>query len=275
MNQALGPGWIDAHLHLADLRVKDPIAITEEARRHGIQFFMQGGYSPEDWQRQLSLRELIPGLLPVFGLHPVWVAEKSSIELEAALDLLAIQIQNAVAVGEMGLDYRPQFLHEVDSRTKQIDCFEKQLELALIVQKPIVLHLVRAQSDALRIFDFFGQGLRGIVHGFTGSASEASAWLERDLFISIGGVVCRPDKPRLEQAVREIPLDRLLIETDSPDQPPPGYLPGENHPKSLIQVAERLAEIKKVSAAVILDKSRENLEKLLYGNAKARIQSAP
>lgn len=275
MNQVVGPGWIDAHLHLADPRVKDPISIAEEARRHGIEFFLQGGYSPEDWRLQLLLRDLIPGLLPVFGLHPVWVAEKSAIELEEALDLLAAQIQNAVAVGEMGLDYRPKFLQDEDSRTKQIDYFEKQLELAQIVQKPIVLHLVRAQSDALRIFDFFGQGLRGIVHGFTGSAPEASAWLERGLFISIGGVVCRPDKPRLVQAVQEIPLDQLLIETDSPDQPPPGYLPGENQPKSLIQVAERLAEIKKVSAAVILDKSRENLEKLLYGNAKARTKSAP
>ena len=259
--QGLQSGWADAHSHLADARIENAHALLQEARSQGIQFFLQGGVGPEDWQRQLELAAKEPGVWPVFGLHPYWIADHGADDCEAALDQLARILGKASALGETGLDFRPSIVK--DSRARQISCFEAQLELAKVAAKPVVLHIVRAFDEAIQILDLFGQGTTGFVHSFAGSWPEAKAYLDQGYLISVGGPVCRPKLKRLHQAVREIPLDRLLLETDSPDQPPPGVGEGQNRPSTLLAVADRVAEIKGLTRAQILDKSCENLRKLL------------
>lgn len=263
----LRPGWVDAHLHLADPRIDDPGALVEQAEAQGIHSFLQGGVGPEDWQRQRELAQRHHGILPAFGLHPYWVSDHTADECESALDQLARELPHALALGETGLDFRPHVCK--DSEARQIACFEAQLEMARVGAKPVILHLVQAVDEAERVLDLFGAGVRGLVHAFTGSAPQAEAWLKRDLHLSVGGPVCRPDLTRLHQAVKIIPMDRLLLETDSPDQPPPGVVAGHNTPSSLLLVADKVAEIKGLSRAQVLDKSRENLEKLLYANQSA------
>lgn len=260
----LRAGWADAHLHLADPRILDPAALVEQAQAQGIFSFLQGGVGPEDWRRQHELAARLPGLLPAFGLHPYWVSDHSLDECESALDQLARELPHAAALGETGLDFRPHICK--DSEARQIACFEAQLEMARVAGKPVILHVVQALEEAQGVVDLFGAGVPGLVHAFTGSAPQAESWLQRGLLISVGGPVCRPDFTRLHQAVKSIPLDHLLLETDSPDQPPPGTPSGQNTPSSLLLVAEKVAEIKGLSPAQVLDKSRENLEKLLYGN---------
>ncbi len=253
-------GWADAHSHLSDPRMHDVSSAVREARLNGIEFFLQGGVGPEDWQRQKELARAEPGVLPVFGLHPYWVSDHSMEECEAALDQLARELPGAYALGETGLDFRPAILKDAEFR--QLECFELQLEMAKVVGLPVVLHLVRAHAEALRCLDFFGEGVRGFVHAFNGSAFQAEAYLQRGLLISVGGPLCRTDNIRLRQAVAAIPLENLLVETDSPDQPPPGL--SENKPITILQVAKVIAEIHKVSASQVLDKSRQNLRKLLF-----------
>ena len=254
-------GWADAHSHLADPRIENAGALLVEARAQGIQFFLQGGLGPEDWQRQLELASREPGVWPVFGLHPYWVADHSDNDCEAALDQLARVMGKASALGETGLDFRPSIVK--DSKSRQISCFEAQLEMAKVAHKPVVLHIVRAFDEALQILDLFGHQTTGFVHSFAGAWPQAKEYLDRGYLISVGGPLCRPGLKRLHQAVRQIPLDRLLIETDSPDQPPPGINLAENRPSTLLFVAERVAEIKGLTREQILDKTCENLRKLL------------
>lgn len=269
----LGPGWVDAHLHLADLRVQDPEALIQRAQSAGIHWFVQGGVGPEDWARQRELAARVPGVLPVFGLHPYWVADHSEEECESALDQLAREISGAAALGETGLDFRPHIAK--DSEDRQIQCFEAQLELARVAGKPVVLHIVQAHEEALRVLDLFGTGVRGMVHAFTGTWPQAQAYLKRGLLISVGGPVCRPEKKGLHQAVQMIPLESLVLETDSPDQPPPGVAAGQNEPRTLLQVAEKVAELRGLNAGLLLDKAKENLENLLYGTANSKSPTAP
>jgi TatD DNase family protein len=249
--------WVDAHCHLADPRIEDVHAVIAQAKAQGITTFLQGGVDPADWQRQRELAATEPGIWLAFGLHPYFVADHTDDECESALDQLARELPRARALGETGLDFRPHIMK--DSRDRQIGCFEAQLELARVAQKPVILHLVRAFEESLAVLDHFGQGVPGMIHAFNGSWPRAKAYLDRGYLISVGGPVCRPDNQRLHQAVKEIPLEFLLLETDSPDQPPPGIEPEHNRPTTLLRVAARVAEIKGLEPAQILDKSRENL----------------
>lgn len=255
--------WIDAHAHLADQRWQDKVddAIMD-ARQLGVGFFMQGGVGPEDWQRQRALKAKYHQHIGLcFGLHPYWVAAHSEEECEQALDLLPSLLPEALGVGEMGLDFRPHIMK--DSRERQIGVFENQIDLAEAVDKPMVMHLVQAHEDAIRILDVWGvPAAKGMVHSFNSSAAKAQDFLSRGLYLSVGGPVCRPDNQRLRQAVKEIPLEFLLLETDSPDQPPPAYQNQLNPPASLWDVARAIGEIKKLDPTEILDICSGNFRRL-------------
>lgn len=274
--------WIDSHCHLTDPRldqIRDEWIL--EAAGYGIDFFMQGGIGPEDWICQRALAARYPGKLGLcFGLHPYWVADHSLEECEAALDLLARDGagDQCLALGEMGLDLRSQILkapqgEEASIQAKQIEVFTLQLELAEVLNKPIVLHVVQAHEMTQTIFDqVFDHGSSprrgqppkgGLVHSFNGSWAQAEKYLERGLLISVGGPLCRASARRLEEVVKQLPLDRLLLETDAPDQPP-DRLRGQMNPlASLIEVARRVAELKKMDIQEILEASKNNFVKLM------------
>lgn len=256
--------WIDSHSHLADSRwTQEELAVAMAlAKEQGLSFFMQGGVSPEDWERQQILAQNYPGRIGLcFGLHPYFVAANEEEVCEQALDQLARALPKAMALGETGLDFRPYIMK--DSRERQLDVFEAQLALAAVAAKPVVLHLVQAHKEALAMFDTYGlpkQG--GMVHSFNGSASQAQDFLRRGLYLSVGGPACRPDNIKLHQALREIPLEKLLIESDSPDQPPPEYKDQKNPPHSILRVAEFIGRIRGLSGSEILDISASNFRRL-------------
>ncbi|MCE3010242.1 MAG: TatD family hydrolase [Proteobacteria bacterium] len=261
---------IDSHSHLADPRIQSRLdAWIVEARLNGMTAHLQGGVNPEDWARQLELQALYPEIWPVFGLHPYWVAGATEEQCEQGLDQLARKLGKAYALGETGLDFRSQFLanselgSESENRHRQIRLFEQQLELARVGNKAVVLHVVRAFSEFLVVWDEFGAGLRGFYHSFAGDWQKAKQILDRGLLVSVGAAILYPRNEALRSAVQRIPLDRLLIETDCPDQPPPSYQGELNPPVSLFLVADKVAEIKGLAREEVLDSSGQNLRKLL------------
>jgi TatD DNase family protein len=258
--------WVDAHGHLADPRWQtERSEVIALARQKGIHFFMQGGVSPEDWDAQRALAKELPGHIGMcFGLHPYWVAANDDEACEIALNTLALQLVDAMALGETGLDFRPHIMK--DSQERQIGAFEQQLELAQVAHKPVVLHLVQAHDESLRIMDLWGLPKeKGMVHSFNGSWAKAQDFIQRGLLLSVGGPVCREDNKKLHQAVKELPLEFLLIESDSPDQPPPAFQGQLNPPESIWEVAKKIAEIKSLDPLEILDITTSNFWRLFDG----------
>lgn len=262
--------WSDSHSHLSDPRWGAHLSarqheVVERAQSQGIRFFLQGGVGPADWERQKKLKSLYPDQIGLcFGVHPYFVAENSREVCESALDQLARELPRVMALGEMGLDFRPHIL--ADREVDQVDIFVAQMELAEFSQKPMVLHLVRSFEKVKEIFSHYGGvSKRGMVHSFNGSSQEAEFFLQHGLHLSIGGRLCWPENQRLRQSVGFIPLDKILLESDSPDQPSPRFQGGFNEPLCILEVAEIIAEIKKISKEEVLDIATQNLEKLLHG----------
>jgi TatD DNase family protein len=255
--------WVDAHSHLADPRWSaDLDSVVSQAVKSGIGYFFQGGIGPQDWALQKELKQKFPEQIGLcFGLHPYWIIENSEENCQMALDELAKCLHQSLAIGEMGLDFRPHFL--LETHEKQISFFEQQIEIADAANKPMVLHLVQAHDEALRIFHLWGvPAAKGMVHSFNGSWAKAQDFIQLGLSLSVGGPVARKNNKKLHEAVSRIPLEFLLIETDSPDQPPDAYKDQLNPPYSLWEVARKIAEIRGMTPVEILDITTSNFRRL-------------
>ncbi|MBM4302800.1 MAG: TatD family deoxyribonuclease [Deltaproteobacteria bacterium] len=257
--------WIDAHCHLASKRFTHTLAaVIERSLRAGVTGWVQGGIEPSDWNRQKLLQiQYGKRFLTSFGLHPWWVASATAESLDSAMKVLETLLPHADAHGELGLDFGQE--HD-KNRLQQISAFRSQLGLAKQHRKPLILHIVRAHSEALEILKAlapFPKG--GIVHSFTGSLEIAQEYCKLGLLISIGGSVTHKGYFALKKAIPFLSLPQLVVETDSPDQLPNliGVDPqSPNEPKYLLEIAKVLGELKGVTAEEVLNQSTDNLKKL-------------
>lgn len=260
--------WIDAHCHLADPRMESQLeALLQDARDLGVSAWVQGGVDPKDWDRQKELKgHYGKAIYTCFGLHPWWVAKQNGESLKQALLQLQDELVHADAVGELGLDGMEKFK---ESFPLQETAMRRQLEIAKDFSKPLVLHIVRSHKEALQILgEFKTSHFTGIIHSFSGTLPDAKAYCDLGFTLSISGTILRDGNAGLASVVKAIPLERIVVETDAPDQSP--YMAGGvrekiNAPKNLIAFAAGIAKIKGTSTEAVLDQSRENVKALFKG----------
>lgn len=249
---------VDAHSHLADSRFDECRAqVLDRARARGIRFFIQGGVDPDDWRRQSAITE--PGIVLCFGMHPWYVDRVDTEELALALDQLAQYLPCAAAVGELGLDFGPRMRPERFSLQREM--FQRQLRMNLDYEKPLVLHCVQCHNEAPFMLRSVSPKWTGMVHGFSGSLESARAYMALGLMISVGGAVTQTGYAKLKQAVKDIPGDFLVVESDAPDRPPEGYRRSLNEPESLYVVADAIAAIRGETTQQVLERSSANLHR--------------
>jgi TatD DNase family protein len=176
-------GYVDCHCHLTDSRIISELPeMLERAKAEGIETFLAGGVDSEDWQRQVDLAQTI-NLLPCFGLHPYWVAKHSGEEFAGALKLLESKLPHAIAIGEIGLDFRPEISRGSDEW--QREAFAAQTALANRLNKVAVLHLVKCHHDVSARPNFTREA---IVHAFNAGPEVAKLYLDAGYCLSVGGL---------------------------------------------------------------------------------------
>ena len=253
--------YVDSHSHWNQFKDEGLEERLGRCLSKGIDFFLQGGINPAEWDLQLAINRKYPQHFGLsFGLHPYFVSENEIEACEAALDQLAAYLPKAMALGEAGLDFRPHIMKE--SQTLQIEMFENQIELAKAFEKPMVLHLVQAHEKAVQIFDLWDapeQG--GMVHAFSGSFETAKKYIDKGFLISVGGAATYSKNHKLHDCLKKIPMEYLLIESDAPDQAPEGWT-GPNESTSIYQVAEAVGLIRNISAFDVLEVGTANFKRL-------------
>lgn len=260
MNHKLAPGFIDSHCHLADARMDDNRnQVIQSAIQKNVATFIQAGVGPEDWQKQKELAKKFPeNIIPCFGLHPYFVSDHSEEVCEDALKKLQSQLDHSLGIGECGLDFRDAIVR--GENTKQIKFFKKQLDLADTAKKIPVLHIVRAHDEAFKILKNYKLERGFIVHAFSSKKSNATKYLAKGAYLSIGASALIHNNHALHEAIADMPMDRLLIESDSPDPKP--------EPWTIFEVAAKIAELKNSSAEDVLLRARENILKLFNQELK-------
>jgi TatD DNase family protein len=213
---------VDSHCHL-DLQA-EAAESWERARRAGLSQAILAGVDSEGWRNQSQLCAGQIGLSRTAGLHPWTVAGMPADQLEEHLEALRKELDHTgsdlVGLGELGLDRSRRLEQDTGLQFElQIHAFRAQLELARDRELPLVLHIVRAHGLALEIVEEIGIAPSGgMVHSFSGSAEIAKRWMDHGLYISISPQVQSERARRLRALVAGLPEERLLVETDSPDQ---------------------------------------------------------
>jgi TatD DNase family protein len=256
---------IDSHCHLADEAfAHDLEAVVGRARDGGVEralVILAAGDQQEATQAA-KLERLWPDVRFAVGVHP-HQAHPFAGEPQKAADLVRAQIKAtpaARAVGEIGLDYHYDF----SPRDVQQHVFRAQLRLARELMRPVVIHTREADADTIAILRDEGGGvLRGVLHCFTGDAALARAGLDLGFYISVAGIITFPrTTTELRAAVRTVPLDRLLAETDSPFLAPVPHRGKRNEPAHVSRVVEALAELHDTSPHEIAERTTANFHTL-------------
>ena len=247
---------IDSHSHFdAPEFDADRNEVLERARAAGVTRQIVPAIRAADWPALHALCAEHVGLFPAYGLHPMFLADHAP----AHLDDLArfVEAHRPVAIGECGLDFHVEGL----DADKQRRYFTGQLELAHDLDLPVILHARRAVDEITTTLRRVG-GLRGVVHSFSGSPEQAAALWKLGFCLGIGGPITYERAQRLRGIVASMPLDLLLLETDSPDQPLATHRGARNEPAHLVEVLASIAQIRDEDVATIAAATTANAERL-------------
>lgn len=245
----------DSHAHLDDEKFDNDREDTiKKIFDSGVCAFVNIGADMESSKRSIVLAEKYDNVYATVGVHPHDVEFMTEDDL-AEIEQLA-KHKKVVAIGEIGLDY----FYDNSPRDKQRYWFARQLELAEKLDMPITIHNRDAHGDTMDILR--NTKARGIIHCYSGSAEMAKQLVDMDFYISFAGPVTYKNSKNAVESAKVVPMDRILIETDSPYLAPDGFR-GKRNDSSLVRyVCEKLAEIKGVSFEEMAKATCENAKRV-------------
>lgn len=245
---------IDVHAHL-DMLETTPEQTLQLANQRGVDKIITIGTEPQDHQTVLNIAEkLYPQVYCTLGVHP-HQATLWSPEVEAFIRAQASQPW-VVAIGEIGLDY----YYNQSPADVQRQAFRDQLQLSIDLDLPVQIHTRDGEQDTIDILGEFKGRAKGIIHCFTGSGQLAQACLDLGFYISISGVVTFKNANELRAVVAGLPLDRILVETDSPFLAPVPHRGKKNTPAFVADVAQQVADLKGLSIDELIRVTRANTQ---------------
>ncbi len=232
---------IDSHAHLDGEEFADDLdAVVARARAALARVVLVGLWrGPGDFGNARALAARDPGFFSAtVGVHPHDCARVPE-EDWAASERMARE-PSAVAVGETGLDFH----YHHSPREAQVASFRRSIRIAAAAGKPLVIHVREADAECARVLREEGVPARGgVIHCFTGDAAAARAYLELGLYVSVAGVVTFKSAEPIREAVRIVPRDRLLVETDCPYLAPIPFRGKRNEPAHVVETARKVAEL--------------------------------
>lgn len=250
---------IDSHCHLDKLNYSDlhtSVAdVLEKAKQRGVEQFLTVGVTLDAFPNMMEMIKDHPEVHASCGIHPLDVDS----EFDLAIFRQYAANERVIAIGETGLDY----FYQPESAPRQRDLFEQQVEVAVEYNKPLIIHTRQAREDTLAILKN-GQADKcgGVIHCFTEDWEFAEAAMDLGFYISISGIVTFNKAAELKDVVRRLPLERILVETDSPYLAPVPFRGKENQPAYVRDVAEYIGLLKGKSIEEIAQVTTNNFKKL-------------
>lgn len=250
--------FIDSHCHLDRLDFAklgtDLEGALAAARARGVNHFLCVGVDLETLPNVLAVAEAYDDVSASVGVHPLHL-ESLEPEIEQLIELAAHP--KVVAIGETGLDYH----YEQESPADQQRRFRKHIEASRRTGKPLVVHTRAARADTIAILREEG-ATAGVMHCFTEDWDMAKAALDLGFYISFSGIVSFANADELRDVARKVPLDRILIETDSPWLAPVPYRGKTNQPAYVVDVARVIGELRGIDIEAVGEQTTENFRRL-------------
>ena len=228
---------IDTHCHLNDAKAfPDPAEAVQEANEAGIERMVVVGVDEESSRRALEIAESIDCVYAVVGWHPTSVGSYTRKSLDRIEEMYSHS--KAVAIGEVGLD----FYWDKTTPEEQYACLADHLDLAARLDAPVVFHCRDANNELLDFLDK-REPLAYLFHCFSGDAGQAQRAVKLGAYFGVDGPITYPKNDALREIFASLPVDRILIETDSPYMSPVPYRGKRNRPAWVAHVNDKLAEV--------------------------------
>ncbi|MCD8119653.1 MAG: TatD family hydrolase [Lachnospiraceae bacterium] len=254
----------DTHAHYDDDKfLEDRQELLLRLHEQGVLLIMNLGSTVEGCRRTLELAEEYPFVFGAIGIHPENISEMNE-EVFAWLDeMLALKRRERpakiLAVGEIGLDYH----WYPEEKETQKYWLRRQIALAKKHGLPVAIHARDAAEDTLRLLkEERADECGGVLHAFSASAEMAQEYVKMGMYIGVGGVITYKNGKKLRHVVETVPMDRIVIETDSPYMAPVPVRGTRNNSGNLVYVVEEIAKIKEISAKEVAEITFENGKKL-------------
>ena len=249
----------DSHAHYDSHQFdEDREELLTSMQAHGVGTIVNSAADWDSVTEVVKLAQKYPFVYAAVGLHPDEVGALNEERFEYVKS--QCQKDKVVAVGEIGLDY----YWDNESHDVQKKWFIRQLELARELNLPVIIHSRDAAEDTLKIMKEYATGLRGVIHCFSYSKELAREYVKMGFYIGVGGVVTFKNGKKLKEIVEEIPLERILLETDCPYLAPVPFRGKRNSSQYLTYVAEEIANIRGITYKEVVAQTEENA-KTLFG----------
>lgn len=248
---------IDSHAHLDDKQFNyDRDSIIKDLKENYIAYFINPASDMESSRNSLELSEKYEFIFSAVGVHP-HEAEDFTDEMLVELREMA-KNDKVVAIGEIGLDY----YYDNSPRDIQKDVFRRQMKLAKELNLPVIIHSRDAYGDTFDILNEFKGEVIGVMHCYSGSIEMAERYMSLGYYISFAGPVTFKNATNVKDTATKVPMDRMLIETDSPYLTPAPNRGKRNEPKYVKYVAETIANLREMPLSDLVESTRNNTIKL-------------
>lgn len=245
--------FTDTHCHIFSEYYEDINEILENAKNVGITRVINNGCDPKSNKEVIELIEKYPNMYGAIGIHPEYVEDYTKKDL----DFIESNINNSkiVAIGEIGLDYH----YTKENKEKQIELFEYQLKLAEKYHIPVIIHSREATEDTINCLKKYN--ITGVIHSFSGSLETARIYIKMRFLLGINGVITFKNS-KLKEVIKEIDLENIIFETDSPYLTPEPYRGTKNEPSRVINIVEFVCELKEIAKSQASIITNQNIKRI-------------
>ncbi|MCL2185173.1 MAG: TatD family hydrolase [Treponema sp.] len=258
---------VDSHCHLNSIPLINRLPeVYENLIKNDVRAILLACSELEEFEDIINISNQYKNYFVSIGIHPcVFSQTDTDLDfnlIEEKFDKYINQYKNKIlCIGECGLDYH--YYSDDITKKSQAELFKFQLEIARKFNLPVMIHTRDAGIDTYNILkEFVKTGGKGVIHCFTGTYDDALRYLELEFYISACGMITYNNKDQLRKTFSKIPLDKLLIETDSPYITPKPFLRNKNEPAYVKYTAEKLAELQGVSFEEIASVTTENFKRI-------------
>lgn len=245
----------DSHLHLFKEYFDDIDKVINDAKKNKVCRYISNADNITSCHEMLDLSKKYVDVYIALGIHPENVDDDIN-EFESLLEE-NINNKKIVAIGEIGLDY----YYTKDNKDKQIDLFDKQLNLAEKYNLPVIIHSREATLDTINTLK--KHKCSGVIHCFSGSLETAREYIKLGFSIGVGGVMTFKNS-KIDNIIKDIPLESIVLETDSPYLTPEPYRKYKNEPKYILTIAEYLANLKGITLEEVMVVTENNINRIYF-----------
>lgn len=245
--------FTDSHCHIYQKYYGDILNIVKEAKLNNVDRFINCGCSHNENKEVINLINLYPNMYGAIGIHPSEVETYHRDDITYLLNNL--DNPKVIAIGEIGLDY----YYTKDNKEEQIKLFKMQLKIAEENNIPVIIHSRDATLDTINTLKEYN--VQGIIHSFSGSIETAKEYIKMGFLLGVNGVITFKNA-NIKEVIKNIPLEYIVLETDSPYLTPEPFRGKQNNPSYIYNIAKFVADLKGISILELASITNKNLENL-------------